>query len=149
MNNQHMYNPWIPMGMQANQSQSSMSPMMAQQNGPQQMGMPPWASQMGPQQPPMAPPPGMPPPMATGQAAMTPPINPIDTQVAGMKGSEGMGGPPAASMGPGQFMGAANMAMGMLDEGDAQQVVSEHRQMAQQGLSRMQQIAAKMRQRQR
>ena len=142
---QHMYMQQGPMGMQANQSQRPGAPMMMPQ-GPQQMGQPAWASQMGPQQPPMAPPPGMgPPPMATGQAAMTPGINSIDPQVAAMSGGEGMTG--AATANP--YAGAAMAGMGMLQqkEDSSSDVIARHNQMNQQGMARMQQIAAMMRSR--
>ena len=141
-----MYMQQNRMGMQANPNQSPGAPMMMPPTGPQMMGKPAWASQMGPQQPPMAPSPGMgPPPMANGQAAMAPGSNPIDPQVAGMMGGEGMTGAAAAN----PYMGAAMMGMNMMakKEAGSQEVIARRNQMNHQVMERMQQIAAMMRSR--
>jgi hypothetical protein len=150
MNYGHMFMPTSPMGMQSNQNQNPAAPMAAPPS-PMGGGMPPWAQQMGPGMGPNAAPPpmGQPPAMGNGAAAMAPPMNnPINTQVNAMQGSPGMGGPPAAGN-MGGYMQAAQMGLGMLQkgEGDAQQVIQQRQQMNQQGMDRMQQLAAIMRQR--
>lgn len=151
-----MYNPFQQqnmqqqMGMQPNQSMDPRAPMMQQpQAGQQAMGgAPPWAQQMGqgPNQPPMPPPQmGAPPQMGNGMAAMAPgPGNPIDKQATGMMNSEGMGG--AANSNP--YGQAAMMGLQMLSESEdgANEVIQRRQQMNQQGLDRMQQLAAIMRQ---
>ena len=84
--------------------------------------------------------------MGNGMAAMAPgPGNPIDTQAAGMMNSEGMGG--VANSNP--YGAAAMMGMQMLSESEdgANEVIQRRQQMSQQGLDRMQAIAATMRQR--
>jgi hypothetical protein len=151
-----MYNPFQQqpnrmqnMPMPPNPSQNPGAPMMQPGMNHQQAmgGAPPWAQQMGPgmgpnQAPPMQPPPAM----GNGAAAMAPgPGNPIDTQAAGMMGGEGMTG--AANSNP--YGAAAMMGMQMLSESEsgAQEVIQRRRQMSQQGLDRMQSIAAMMRQR--
>ena len=148
-----MYNPFQNqqdprmmqnMPMMPNPSQSPGAPMMQPGMNQQQAmgGRPPWEQQMQPNQPP--PQMGAAPPMGNGQAAMAaPPGNPIDTQVAGMMGSEGMTG--EANSNP--YGQAAMMGMQMLSESEdgANEVIQRRQQMSQQGLDRMQQLAAMMR----